>query len=226
MSVAGTDSAIGNNDNNNILFTIKDTKLYVPVGTLSARDNQKLPKRLSKGFERSVYWNVCKTKSENKNTTTEYRYFYESKFVGVNRLFGLVNRNEDNNAKRFNAWKYYLPKCIIKNNNLIIDGKNLYDQPIDSDIKRYEDIRKLTTRKDEVYTNGCFLDCHCIKNDYRLTSVDLSRQKQLDANPKVIQQIEFAGQLKKLNGNDNATDDGNDKSMFVLTILEKIKRHD
>ena len=39
LSVAGTDSAIDNNDNNNIIFTIKDTKLYVPVGTLSARDN-------------------------------------------------------------------------------------------------------------------------------------------------------------------------------------------
>ena len=44
----------------NNIFTIKDTKLYVPVETLSARDNQKLAKILSKGFERSVYWNECK----------------------------------------------------------------------------------------------------------------------------------------------------------------------
>ena len=40
---------------NNIISTIKDIKLYVPVVTLSARDNQKLSKRLSKGFEKSVY---------------------------------------------------------------------------------------------------------------------------------------------------------------------------
>ena len=41
----------------NIIFTIKDTKLYVPVVTLSVKDTQKLLKLLSKGFERSVYWN-------------------------------------------------------------------------------------------------------------------------------------------------------------------------
>ena len=45
------------------------------VVTLPARDNQKLSKRLSKGFERSVYWNEYKTKSENENTTNKYRYF-------------------------------------------------------------------------------------------------------------------------------------------------------
>ena len=54
-----------NNDDNNVIFTIKDTKLYVPVVALSARDNRKLSKILSKGFERSIYWNECKTKSEN-----------------------------------------------------------------------------------------------------------------------------------------------------------------
>ena len=54
-----------NNGDNNVIFTIKDTKLFVPVVALSARDNRKLSKILSKGFERSIYWNECKTKSEN-----------------------------------------------------------------------------------------------------------------------------------------------------------------
>ena len=52
--------------------------------------------------------------SETKNTTNECRYFLESNFVGVNRLFVLVYTNEVNNIKRFNARKYYLPKSIIK----------------------------------------------------------------------------------------------------------------
>ena len=83
---------VGNNDNdgansNNIIFTKKDRKLYVPVVTLSAKDNQTLSKFLSKRFERSGYWNEYKTKNENKTTTNEYRYFLESNFVGVNRLF-------------------------------------------------------------------------------------------------------------------------------------------
>ena len=41
-----------------------------------------------------------------------------------------------NNAKRFNARKYHLPKGTIKNYNVIFNGKNFYDQPIDSDITR------------------------------------------------------------------------------------------
>ena len=54
LSAGINDSIINNNNDNNIIFTIKDKKLYVPVVTLSARDNQKLSKLLSKGFERSV----------------------------------------------------------------------------------------------------------------------------------------------------------------------------
>ena len=72
MSVGGNDNLnniINNNNGNNIIFTIKDTKLYVPVVTLSARDNQKLSKLFSKGFRRSVYWKGYKAKGDNKNTT-------------------------------------------------------------------------------------------------------------------------------------------------------------
>ena len=65
------------------------------------RDNQKLSKRLSKGFKRLVYWNGYNTKTENKNMTNEHRYFLEPNFVEVNRLFVLVCTNEDENAKRF-----------------------------------------------------------------------------------------------------------------------------
>ena len=97
------------NDNNNgnpnrIIFTIKDTKLYVPVITLSPKHNQKLSKLFSKGFEKSVYWNECKPKSENKNTKNEYRYFLESNFVGVSRLFVLFFLNRDSDVKRYRAY--------------------------------------------------------------------------------------------------------------------------
>ena len=160
LSVAGTD---GNHDDNNIIFPIECTKLYVLVVILLARKNQNLSKLLSKGFERSVYWDECKTKSENKNTTNEYSYFLETNFVVVNKLFILVYSNEANNAKKFNARKYYLPKGIIKNYNVIINGKNVHDQPIDSDIKWYEEIRKLRTGQGEDYTNGYLFDYNFIK---------------------------------------------------------------
>ena len=73
LSSAGADNPAANLDN--IIFAIKDKELYVPVVTLSARDNQKLSKLLSKGFERSVYWNEHKTKRDNKNMANEFRYF-------------------------------------------------------------------------------------------------------------------------------------------------------
>ena len=86
-------------DPKNIIFAIKNKKVYVPAATLSAKDNKKLTKLLSKGFERSVYWNQHKTKNENKNTANEYIYFLKSNSVEVNRLFVLIYSNQDDNAK-------------------------------------------------------------------------------------------------------------------------------
>ena len=150
MSVAGNEHYVNNDDNaNNVIFTIKDSKLYIPVGTLSARENKRLSAFLSKGFERSVYWNEYKTKSYNKNTINEYRYFLESNFFGANRLFVLVYWNEDAASKRFKYKRYYLPTGIVNNYNVVINGKNYYDQPVDSDIKWYKEVRKLTTGQGE-----------------------------------------------------------------------------
>ena len=61
----------------------------------------------------------------------------------------LVYWNEDADSKRFKTDRYYLQIGIIKNNviiiqyNVIINGKNFYNQPIDSDLKQYEENRKL-----------------------------------------------------------------------------------
>ena len=62
------------------------------------------------------------------------------------------------------------------------------------------------------------------QDHYRLKAVDLSRQKELGADPKDIQEVKFIGQLKRLNVHDKTTKAGNnDESIFVLTVLEKIK---
>ena len=78
LAAVGADNV--NKKSSDIIFTIKDLKLYVPVITLSARDNQKLSNLLRKGFEGSIYWNGYKTKSENKNTTNVYRCLSRIKF--------------------------------------------------------------------------------------------------------------------------------------------------
>ena len=95
-----------------------------------------------------------------------------------------------------------MPKIIIfqkvKNCNDIINGKNFYDQPTDSDIKWFEEIRKLTRGQGEDYTTRCLLDYEYIKYQYRLIAVYWSKQKEFDVDPKAIQQIELVGKLKKL----------------------------
>ena len=124
-----------------ILFSLSKTQTYFLVVTLSAKDNQKLSKLLSKGFERSVYWNEYKTKSENKNTANENRYFLESNLVGVSRLFVLAYSNEDGDSKRFKTQRYYLPKGIIKSYNVITNGKTFMIKQliqIQNDMKKLE----------------------------------------------------------------------------------------
>ena len=121
-------------------------------------------------------------------------------------------------TKRNKAQRYLWLKGIIKNYNIITSAKNFYDLSIDSDIK-YKTIRKSTTEQNKDCTSGRLLNCDYIKSNYRLIAVDLSWQKELDANRKAIEQTEFVRQLK--NTNDLNAD--STKFRFVLTILEKIK---
>ena len=79
-------------------------------------------------------------------------------------------------------------KGIIQNYNIIIKEKNLYDEPSNSDAKRYryEDIRKSTTGQGENYTTVYLSDYEYIKNYCRLIAVDLSLQGELVADPKAM----------------------------------------
>ena len=86
-------------------------------------------------------------------------------------------------------------------------------------------MRKLTTGQGEDYTTECLLDYDDVKNHFRLIAVDLSWQKESDTDPKPIQYIEFLGQLKRLDDNDNGTDTGNDQTKFLLKILGKIRKN-
>ena len=88
--------------------------------------------------------------------------------------------------------------------NIKIDGRNVYDQPINDSIKQYEirkistgqqydEIRKISTWQGDDYTTGCLLDFSYFEKNYRLIAVDLSKQKALDADSRAIQQIIFTG---------------------------------
>ena len=72
LPVARVDNVNANDDD--IIFSIKDEKLYVPDVILSTKDNKELSKLASKGFERSVYWNEYKTKSDHQKVSKYYKH--------------------------------------------------------------------------------------------------------------------------------------------------------
>ena len=119
-----------------LLFAIKETKLVVLSVSLPGKDEEKLLNFLSKSFQRSVFYNQCKIKSVNKDISNEYIYFVTSNFVGSIILFVLSRSNEVNNGK--NLEHFYLSRKVIKNYSVIINGKNFYDKPIDSNMKLFK----------------------------------------------------------------------------------------
>ena len=93
------------NDNGDAVFIINDTKLYVPVVTLSKEDNKDFIEQQNKGFQRSIYWNEYKTKeqTEDANTNATKYIDLDPPFQGVSRLFIMAyNRLAAANDNQFN----------------------------------------------------------------------------------------------------------------------------
>ena len=187
-------------DIGNAVFIINDTKLYVPVATLSKEDNKDFIEQQNKGSQRSIYWNEYKTKEQTENADANvFKYInLDPSFQGVNRLFVMAYNNTENaNQPTKNGQQnYYLPRIDLKIYNVIIDGKNFYDNPIESDIGKYRELKKVMIGKGEYYTTGSLLDYDYFNKHYKLVAVDLSKQKELDADPRAIQKIEFKYMLE------------------------------
>ena len=79
----------------------------------------------------------------------------------------------------------------------MIDGRNIFDQPINSMTKKYENITKISTGQRDDYETGCLLDYSYFKDHYKMIAIDLSKQQALDADPRVIQQINFTANLDR-----------------------------
>ena len=99
-------------DDGNAVFISNDTKLYVPVVTLSKEDNKDFIEQKNKGFQRSVYWNEYKTKEINENADANvFKYInLDPSFQGVNRLFVMAYNRANGQATRNGQQKYYLPR--------------------------------------------------------------------------------------------------------------------
>ena len=71
-------------------------------------------------------------------------------------------------GERDSPRKYFLPRVDITNYNVLIDGRNFYDQPINDQIKKHDEIRKFATRKGDNYATDCLLDYQYFKDHYQL----------------------------------------------------------
>ena len=68
-------------------FTMTDTKLYVPVVTLSTQDNSKLLQQLKSCFKRTFNWNKYQSKITVQEQNRYLDYLIDPSFQGINRLF-------------------------------------------------------------------------------------------------------------------------------------------
>ena len=113
--------------NQNATFEITDTKLYVPVVTLSTQENTKFLQQLKSGFKRVINWNKYLSKPELLAQNPNLNHLVEPSFQGVNSLFVLAFENDDD---RTSHDEHYLPTVEIKDYNIVINGENFFDQPI------------------------------------------------------------------------------------------------
>ena len=81
--------------------------------------------QLKSGFKRIINWNKYLSKPELLEQNPNLNHLVESSFQGVNRRFVLAFEND---AERRSNKRYYLPNIEMKNYNVMIDGKNLFDQ--------------------------------------------------------------------------------------------------
>ena len=190
--------------------------MHIPIVTLNTENNNKLSELLSKGFERTVVWNEYKSKIERVTTPQNDNLFRRTtldvSFEGVSKLFAAAyetddirrNANTDESRRR-----YYLPKAEVKDYNVLIDGRNFYDQNVSSSIVRYNE------EDQKIIAQDVLLDYDYYIKDFNIVGIDLSHQAVLDSDPKINQQIEFAYKLPSGNAAINYD---------LLTILEKEKQ--
>ena len=180
-------------------FKITDTKLYVPVVTLSKQNDTKLLEKLKLGLKRTIKWNTCRSQITIQPQNNKLNYLIDPTFTNVNRLFVLSFQRiagENNTTKdyRDSFSYYYVPNVGIKDFNVLIDGKKFFDLPVKNDEEAYEKIMNMGNSND--YTTGNLFDFAYFLKNYRLIAFDLSKQTKL----KDLQQISFIYKILNTHG--------------------------
>ena len=157
-----------------VTFKIKDKKLYVPVVTLSKENDIKLLEQLKSGFKRTIKWNKYRSQMTIQPQNNNLNYLIDPTFMNVNRLFVLSFSRNNNTDSRYSFSNYYVPKVKVNDFNVLIDGKSFFDLPVKNEEKGYEKIIEISNNND--FTTGNLLDFGYFKKDYKLITIDVSKQ--------------------------------------------------
>ena len=163
-----------NVENQNPTFETSETKIYVPVVTLSTPDNIKLQQQLKSRFKKTTNCNKYLSKPESLAPNPNLNHLVETCFQGVNRLFVLLFEDD---AQRTSRKRHYLLNVEIKDCNVVIDQKNFFDQPVKNNKIRYKNIRNIVTGQGGIYVTGCLLDYRYFKENYKMLAIDLKSSK-------------------------------------------------
>ena len=169
---------------------------------------------------------VLKEQFTKKLSQAQSRYLnvlIDSRFQRVNRLF-VLSFEGDESRKIYK--QYFLPTGEIKDYNVVIDGRNFFDQPIKIDLKAYSNIRKIVTSEDDNYTITCLLDYPFSKKYCKLIARDLSKQIKLDSHPKAMQQINVTGSLSEEEMLQCILALKKQKKQFLIFQKEQLKYYD
>ena len=110
----GADPNVYEIDNpENATFKITDTKLYVPVVTLSKENDVKLLEQLKIGFKRTIKWNKYRSQMPIESHNNNLNYLIDPTFTSANRLFVLSFSRNNNTDSRYSFSSYYVPKVKV-----------------------------------------------------------------------------------------------------------------
>ena len=137
-------------------FQIKDTKVYVPVVSLSKENDIKPLEQLKSIFKRTIKWNKYRSQMTIQPQNNNLNYLIDPTFTNVNRLFVLSFSRNDNTNKRDSYLHCYVPNIKIKDSNALLDGKSFFDLPVKNEEETYEKFIDMSNNND--YTKGNLLD--------------------------------------------------------------------
>ena len=135
------------------IFHRKNSKLYVPVVTLSINDNIKFLENIKQGFKKTIFWNKYRSEITTQLNNNNLDYLTDPAFMNFNRLFVPSFKNGNDDPTRNSFDKYYMSLVQIKDFNALIDNKPLFHQPVKNKPDAYEKLIEMTKNDDYITGN-------------------------------------------------------------------------